>query len=143
MKIVLDTNVWLSALLWGGLPDQITQLAEAEQVQIYSSELLLWELENTLKRQKIQQRMMLIGVTEKSVYLAVRQIISIVPIENIEIPQLRDPKDAMVIATAIASGSSKVVSGDQDLLILQEFKGIQILTPRQFLDEFLATPRDV
>ncbi len=136
MKVVLDTNIWLSALLWGGLPDQITQIAEIGQIQIFSSEPLLTELASTLTTTKIQRRIDLIGITAESVYLATRRVVTIVPIEELTILQLRDPKDAIVLATAISANADAIISGDQDLLVLVDFAGIPILSPREFLNRF-------
>jgi len=136
MKVVLDTNIWLSALLWGGLPDQITQIAEIGQIQIFSSEPLLTELANTLTTTKIQRRIDLIGITAESVYLATRRVVTVVPIEELTILQLRDPKDAIVLATAIAANADAIISGDQDLLVLVDFAGIPILSPKEFLNRF-------
>lgn len=52
----------------------------------------------------------------------------------IDIPDLRDPDDAKIIATAIAANAEVLITGDQDLLVLRDVQGIRILTPAQFLD---------
>jgi len=49
MKVVVDVNVWISALLWPGVPRKIIQLAQASQITIFASEDLFHELETTLK----------------------------------------------------------------------------------------------
>jgi len=118
------------------LPDQITQIAETGQIQIFSSEPLLTELANTLTTTKIQRRIDLIGITAESVYLATRRVVTVVPIEELTILQLRDPKDAIVLATAIAANADAIISGDQDLLVLVDFAGIPILSPKEFLNRF-------
>lgn len=56
MRIVLDVNVWISALLWGGVPGQILRLARNQQIGIFASEALFLELETTLRRAKFQPR---------------------------------------------------------------------------------------
>ncbi len=48
MKVVLDTNVWISALLWGGVPDRVINLVDIGQIDIAASEPLLYELVTTL-----------------------------------------------------------------------------------------------
>jgi putative PIN family toxin of toxin-antitoxin system len=48
MKVVLDTNIWVSAIIWGGLPDQILLLHEQDKLTIAMSQKLLDELECTL-----------------------------------------------------------------------------------------------
>lgn len=53
MRVILDVNVWISALLWGGVPDQVLILAESKRVSLFASEALFIELETTLRRAKI------------------------------------------------------------------------------------------
>lgn len=53
MRVVLDVNVWISALLWGGTPAQLLHLAKSQEITIFVSEDLLEELEVTLKRVNI------------------------------------------------------------------------------------------
>jgi putative PIN family toxin of toxin-antitoxin system len=62
------------------------------------------------------------------------EISTIYPIHPLEVPELRDPKDAMVLATAIASQADAIISGDSDLLILETYQNIPIFTAKQFLD---------
>lgn len=58
------------------------------------------------------------------------------PTVPVDAPQLRDPKDNLVLAAAVASNSEAIVTGDLDLLVLIEFNGIQILTPQDFLTRY-------
>ncbi|MGI0481890.1 putative toxin-antitoxin system toxin component, PIN family [Geminocystis sp. CENA526] len=48
MKVVLDTNIWVSAIIWGGIPEKIIDLQQNQLITIAMSEELLRELENTL-----------------------------------------------------------------------------------------------
>lgn len=57
MRVVLDVNVWISALLWGGIPGQMLRLARNQQITIFTSEPLLLELETTLKCSKFQPQL--------------------------------------------------------------------------------------
>ena len=57
MNVLLDTNVWISGLLWGGNPRKIIQLAEQEQITIYLSLPLFHEIEETLNYPKLQVRL--------------------------------------------------------------------------------------
>ncbi|MUL37711.1 putative toxin-antitoxin system toxin component, PIN family [Gloeocapsopsis dulcis] len=63
MKVLLDTNIWVSGLLWGGVPGEILKLAQSQQISVVASEALLQELELTLSYTKLQQRISLLGVT--------------------------------------------------------------------------------
>jgi len=63
MRVVLDVNVWISALLWRGVPRQVVDLAVNQQITIFASEVLFAELEITLKRAKFQKQIMSIPTT--------------------------------------------------------------------------------
>lgn len=134
MRVVLDTNVWLSALLWGGEPDKILQQVEARTLQAIASEEILSELIETLERPKLQKRLVQVGLRAHELVMAVQSVVTIVATEPLQVQGLRDPKDAIIIAAAIAGNAAIIITGDKDLLCLAAIDGIQILTPRAFLD---------
>jgi uncharacterized protein len=135
MSIVLDTNVWLSAILWGGVPGQILQRVENGELQVIGSEAILDELRRTLDRPKLQKRLTQLGFEADAVMLAIRQVMVVVPTVPIAVPNLRDPKDAIIVAAAIAGNVEAIVTGDQDLLVLGAVEGIPILLPSDFLSK--------
>lgn len=55
---------------------------------------------------------------------------------SLDVPQLRDPKDIIILAAAVATNTEAIVTGDLDLLVLTEFNGIPILTPQAFLSRY-------
>ena len=57
MRLVLDVNVWISSLLWQGVPKQIIDLAKSRAVTVFISEAILSELEEVLARTKFQSKM--------------------------------------------------------------------------------------
>lgn len=65
IKVLLDTNVWISGLLWGGTPRQIINLAEQKKIVIYNSLRLFQELEETLVYPKLQSRIKLLQLNSK------------------------------------------------------------------------------
>jgi uncharacterized protein len=134
MRVVLDTNVWLSGLLWGGIPDRILQQVEAGTIQAIISEDILDELARTLTRPKLQKRLSQLGLEVDAVMAAVRRVVIIVVANPVQVPDLRDPKDEIIIAAAISGCAKFIISGDQDLLVLASVEGIPIVSPRDFLD---------
>lgn len=50
MKVVLDVNVWISGLLWGGVPGKILKLAKNQKITIFASQKILADIEDTLER---------------------------------------------------------------------------------------------
>uniref|UniRef100_B8HMW1 Nucleotide binding protein PINc n=1 Tax=Cyanothece sp. (strain PCC 7425 / ATCC 29141) TaxID=395961 RepID=B8HMW1_CYAP4 len=139
MRVVIDVNVWVSGLLWGGLPGQILSLARNKRITSYISAELLLELKTTLQRDKFRQRLQERNYSVDSLLAIVQAISEIVQISEIAIPALRDPADAKIMATAITAHAECLITGDQDLLILQEFQGFSILTPTQMLDNYFPS----
>jgi uncharacterized protein len=133
MRVVIDTNVWLSALLWGGQPNFILQLVENKQIQAISSEEILNELTDIFQKSKLQKRLNQLNFSAEAVTLVAKRLMTFVAIEAIIIPELRDPKDQMILSTAITGNAEIVISGDKDLLVLHPFANISILSPQDFL----------
>lgn len=136
MRVVIDTNVWLSALLWGGQPSLIIQMIEQNQIQSISSENILAELADTLHKPKLQKRLDQLRFSADELVVVAKRLMTLVVIEEVIIPELRDPKDQMILATAIAGDAQIVISGDKDLLVLHPYEDISILLPQEFLSRF-------
>ena len=134
MKVVIDVNVWVSALLWGGVPGQIVRLVYEQTLEEYVSAELLQELEATLRRAKFQPRLEKRQQTVAELMAIATALCPSVLIDDVDIPNLRDPDDTKIIATAISANAEVLITGDQDLLVLQDVQGIHILTPAQFLE---------
>jgi uncharacterized protein len=132
MNVVIDVNVWISGLLWGGIPAQVLQLAQQRTIASYISLELLLELETSLRRPKFQTQLQKRDQTVESLSSIARSISTLVVISSIEIPELRDQTDVKILATAIAAQAQILITGDLDLLILHPFRAIQILTPSDF-----------
>jgi hypothetical protein len=75
-----------------------------------------------------------LGLDADAVLLAIRQVMIVVLPVSIEVPNLRDPKDAIIVAAAVAGDANVIVTGDQDLLVLGEVEGISMLLPYDFLN---------
>lgn len=137
MRTVLDVNVWISGWLWRGIPGEIIILAQNRQISVFASAELLEELEATLRRDKLQSRIEFVGANVDNLILKTRQLSQISLTSVIDVPQqLRDPDDAMILATARAADAEAIVTGDLDLLTLNEFEGIPILKPVDFLSRY-------
>ncbi|MEG4032780.1 putative toxin-antitoxin system toxin component, PIN family [Microcoleus sp. S36b_A4] len=136
MKIVVDTNIFVSGWLWGGIPARLFRLARTRQLIICTSEPILAELETTLNKQKLQAKLQSLGFTVNGLMRGTREIVAVYPISTIDVPELRDANDNMILATAIAADADAIVTGDLDLLVLQEYEGIPIVTAREFLERY-------
>ncbi len=135
MRVIIDTNVFVSGWLWGGIPARLFRLARNSQLRICASEPILAELQNTLSKQKLQVKLQSLGFTVDNLMIGTRALVEVYPISDINVPILRDPNDNMILATAIAAADA-IVTGDLDLLVLQEYEGIVIVTARDFLNRY-------
>jgi putative PIN family toxin of toxin-antitoxin system len=127
VTVVLDTNVIVAAMVAEGLCREVVHRAVRMRI-LASSARLMDELEATLRRK--------FGVTPaaRAFLKAFRQQIPLV--EPLTLPKTicRDPDDDVVLATAIAANANLIVTGDRDLLVLEAYEGINIVSPRRFLE---------
>jgi len=126
VKLLLDTNVLVAALIARGTCSDLLEHCVRHHVVI-SSELLLDELRDVLSR-KFRQRAADVRAT---VRLFEEKFTLVTPVP-LEAPVCRDTDDDVVLATALAGECVAIVTGDQDLLILDSFQGIRVVTPSAF-----------
>ncbi len=140
MRIVLDTNVVMSALLWRGNPYRLVEaIRQRADIQLYTSAVLLEELADVLARPSATKRLALIGKTVRDVLAD--YVEAIVLIEPVEVPRVvpGDPDDDHVIAAAVAARVDLIVSGDADLLSMGSHKGIAIISAAAAVETVEAT----
>lgn len=139
VRIVLDTNLAFSALLWRGTPHRLLNaLRDHPAAQLVSSSALLEELSDVLTRPAATRQLALIGKSPHDLladYLAIIELIDAPPLPA---PVSRDPDDDAVLACALATKAALIVSGDRDLLDLGTFNGIPILRAAQALEHITA-----
>lgn len=129
MRIVLDTNVVLSALLWRGTPYRLlAAIREHPAIQLCSSQALLDELAEVLTRSSFARRLAAIDRTAHGVLVDYVGAVEIVEPEYVPRVVLADADDDQVIAAAVTAGTDWIVSGDTDLLSLGNHQGISIIT---------------
>lgn len=131
-KVVFDTNILISSLFWKGPSRHIVDLAIANKISSISSPEILEELEAVLYED-------FPDIPYERIEEIIRDILSysqLVVVDKIMVKGLRDLKDTKIIACAISAKADYIVTGDKDLLILKEYKGIRILNPRNFLTLF-------
>jgi putative PIN family toxin of toxin-antitoxin system len=136
MRLVLDTNVVASALLWDGSPRRLLQLARSEHVALFTSVPLLAELTGILSRPKFEKKIAasLLSVDRLvDLYTELAALVRPSPVERLA----PDPDDDMVIGTAIAAKADFIVTGDRALLSLAEYEGGRIISVNEAL---MASP---
>lgn len=134
MRVVLDANVFVSALISvKGAPAKLVTCWQDEKFDVVVSPAILQELNRVLHYPRLQERYHL---PEEDIQrfsrLLGRQAIEAVPSKELAVIG-RDPTDNRYLECAVAGNASLIVTGDQHLLGLGEYEGIQILTPAGFL----------
>jgi hypothetical protein len=139
MITVLDTNVWISGILWGGAPREIVVLAEKGRIHVALSPHLLNELSGVLARPKFQPQLLSAKTDIDSIRESVISLVKLFePTQKVS-AVAADPADNAVLECALASGAEFIISGDDHLLSLKQFSDIPIITPRVFLNKFQRT----
>lgn len=133
MRAVLDTNVVVSALIWGGKPFALLQAATDSDLLLYTSAALLVELREVLERPHLAARLerQRSSVDQALTYYA-GLAGSVTPDATPRVVPA-DADDDHVIAAAIAAHADLIVSGDRHLLGLGTHRDIAILTPADAL----------
>lgn len=135
MRVVLDTNVLVSGMIRPtGVPGQVLNCVRNRRLIPIFSEATLAEFVAVIRRPRLTRRYHLTAEDVQTVTgLLLRRCEMVTPTAEPAI--CRDPKDDRFLAVALASGADAIVSGDEDLLALHPFQGIQIITPREALEE--------
>jgi len=130
LKVTLDTNIIVSALIFGGNSKRIIEKLTRREFTAYTSPQLVSELIDVLLKK--------FNFSKKMIVLLEAQIITlfnmVYPTETISI--VRDIDDNRKLEVAVESKSSIIVSGDKDLLDLKKYESIKIVSPKDFLDLF-------
>ncbi len=127
MRVVLDTNVLLSAVLFGGVPRRLLQAGIEGRLRLVTSRHLLDEFEEILEEKFGFSRAAAVETRAELEVLA--EIVG-----PGDVPKVcRDPDDDHVLATATAGSAEVIITGDRDLLVLEWYNNIEILTPAMFI----------
>jgi uncharacterized protein len=132
VKCVTDTNVIVSGLLWLGNPGRLLEAAANGRITLYTSPVLVAELRSTLSYDRLAQRVQRSGLTLDELLTRVLNVAILV--EPANVPQIvRDPDDDHVLACALAASADLIVTGDKDLLTLDIYQSIPIVTAAEAL----------
>lgn len=129
MRTIIDTNVLLAGLLWHGKPHALIEYVRNGTLTLISSPALLAELAEVLERAKFDAILIRSNTSRERSLDEVRALAEIITPAPLPKPVCRDPDDDAVLALALAAQVDFIVSGDSDLLDLQAFESIPIVTP--------------
>ena len=133
MNIVIDTNVIISAILFGGIPGKLIKLWKKGTITPLITEEIMSEYLKVLAYPKFE-------LSEEEIKYIIHQ--EILPffkaVKSSPGPPIikKDPDDDKFIQCAKAGKAKIIISGDHHLLALQSYKNIKILTPSEFFEKF-------
>lgn len=134
MKVVLDTNIWLSAIFWKGEASKIIENCERNNILIIITEQILSEILDVLnKGEKFQK---FINSRNQEIEDLIRTILKIAILKESKIKLeivKEDPKDNIILEAALAGKVDYIISYDKHILNMLEFRRIKILNPKGFL----------
>ena len=131
MRVVVDTNVWVSRLLLSGSVAARALDKALGSFEVMVSESLVAELANVLSREKFDHY---VSVQDRVEFLSrVPKVATVAPVLT-EVEVCRNPDDNQVLALALDSGSDFIITGDRDLLVLHPWRGVKIVAPHTFLE---------
>ena len=134
LKAVLDTNVWVSAIIWGGLPASIVKAAEDGKVLIIVSEEILQEISKALAYPRLREIYEEIGVTREELMEAVLRVGKLVNVGTRLNIVRENHADNKFLECAVDGDADYVVSGDDHLLGLEHYQHIRMLSVRRFCE---------
>jgi uncharacterized protein len=133
VKVVIDTNVFVSGALFLGPPHEVLAACEAGSIELVLSAEILAEYRRV-------GRELLRGQASddyETLLTNLCESAAVVTAPEFSRPVCRDADDDKFLACAIAGDARIVVSGDKDLLAVSGYAGIAVLTPRQFAERYL------
>jgi putative PIN family toxin of toxin-antitoxin system len=136
IRAVLDTNVWISAILWTGLPHRILTEVESGRIRTALTPFALDELAASLARPKFARRLDELDVTLAEVVssvLATAHLVSEAPLATAVSGDLDDDR---ILAGAVAYRARYLVTGDRQVLSIRRHAGVAIVSPREFWERY-------
>ena len=140
VRAVIDTNLFISGLFAGkGYSSQLQDLWVSGAFELAVSEKILKEIENTLLKPHIHKRLFLEDGEEASIISLIREKAFVVTADRYQTDKIKkDPTDNKFLACALEVKADYIVSGDNHLLELKHFHGIQIVDAKAFIEKVTA-----
>jgi len=132
IRVVVDTNIFISSF-FGGNPRKIIDLWKSGQITLCLSRPIIDEYVNVLGRMGLQDERELAELLD--IFAHGFHVLFTAKTPNLKIVE-KDPADDKFIECAVALNSKFIVSGDKALRETENYMGIKILSPKQFLDEY-------
>ncbi len=127
LKIVLDTNTIVSAFFWEGNEAELFRKIEQGKAKLHITGEILKEVEDAIKRPKFSEVMANANLTPYKIMQKIASLSHLVIAPKLGINVCRDEKDNKFLECAESAKADYIISGDDDLLSLKEYKRISIV----------------
>lgn len=133
MKIVIDTNVLISGVFFGGFPGKVLNAVITEKITACATTEIIHEYEEIIQEMVDRKQ----GHINTNILQPLVQLMHIIkPVSNIKIS--RDSDNDKFIGCAVDAHALYIVSGDKNLLVIKEYENIQIITAKEFCEKYLS-----
>ena len=132
MKIVVDTNVLISGVFFGGMPRKVLSAVISKKITACATEEIVDEY-NEIVREMISRKQGHLNYDILAPLIGTMEIVE----SKTKVELSRDPDDDKFLGCAKDAKAMYIVSGDKDLLVLEKFEGIEIITAKEFCERYL------
>ena len=134
MQVIVDTNVLISAVFFGGKPGRILEAWQQKKIEFVISTEILAEYVDVLHRLSAKYPM----VDVSQIITLIASFSLIVEARDLGEQVCEDPDDDKFMAAAIASSSNVIITGDAHLLDVSGYSGIEMIEPATFIEKYLS-----
>lgn len=133
IRAVLDTNVLISGVVFGGVPGKLLDHFAADEYSVVYCAEILTELRRII-RSKFPSFEPELALLQANLAADAEKVL----LGDYQVDICRDPNDNAVIEAALAGRCNYIVSGDKDLLVLKKFRDVRIVSPKAFFKMLLS-----
>ena len=134
MRILIDTNILISGLYFHGLPKKLLREIDLEKFNLCVNEEIISEYTDKIDNKFSKSKYILDKDLREKIFSSFKNFNKV---SDLKI--CRDPDDDKFINCAIDAKAIYIVSGDNDLLTLKNFAGVEIVTAREFYEKYIKT----
>jgi len=133
LKVVLDSNIFISGIIFGGKPRKIINLIIEGKIRLYISSDILLEIKEVLERDKFGFSQ---TITQQIIF-EIESLSYLVTPKNKHSIVSRDGDDNIIIDCAVEAKADYIITGDNDLLSLKEYKSTKIINASELISLIL------
>ena len=132
MKIVIDSNIFVSSFFWGGHPREVFERVINGFDELYITDEIIKEITSVMSSSKFEVNSIEIEDYIKIIEKYSQEIV----LKNVPKSISRDNDDDKILQCGLDGDVDYIVTGDKDLLVLKEYETIKILNPKDYLETF-------